>query len=1285
MILNITYTNQEKINAISNKIEALREHRNEFSTNQGVNLDNIQYSLASILADIILKLKIPDRSPASLQNIIDQYNSKHNTALTIQGFEAIHWIRIINHEVLLPEVIRRYISRVVYKRKVNRVRMKVIEGREHETECLGVFYNKLIAERKASIPKHELNSILRGKKITIEWLIDHGIFVVDPKKKTAYIWNQYNNTYINYLRNEVAAIIWKRLSEDELSEAFFRKYLQLITDFFDWWPNKLEDYLNHQSLKKIHSLSVQVLNNESDLNNSDDEFLKLWLDTSVYQDIEINLAPPDIKLNASSVYELIDEMDSHRRFDDIFDSSESRSLYSFLLEFVIQYDYSMPKYDDVIRIFKKIDKPFLVWTMLHKLSFSRGKVAPYLLRETELIPIVLRVVDSFTISNKLLLGSDYNKKNEEALKIADDIWRNLYEITLEQLAIQDQNEESGKVLLRILFDLASAVFSSNFNNPQGQFKHNILKERYQYALERLSTRYKYLPGTIFGGINPRYIFFILPNIFEQFKLLPHRPLQSERVNLETNVIDLGIELLKLSRISPIKSEIYPATAKKLNVLPKAITAYLYNHLIKYYSSDIRNVYSWSYTIERKRISRTPHAFGQETINWAFLYIHLVHYNMFQKLDRDFQKTLVFDQTSPERKYADQNADQISKIKTYLSSLLTAYIGIWTKRSEYEMAGLRVEETLLALEEKIRWYAVRYNKDQLDEGRLNVFDDKFFSLERDQYEESLISLLFKSLNLFTRIDRKEFINQFFEGSVDIRNMLAGLNILDSKDLKDLVGEKVNNIAIEEFNNSRFNIDDLLIAAVEAVNSDTHLHLVKPLIDKVKQVYDNIKQFHYERQANLSYEVSLVLSYKEGNRKAIEDLPVPVPPGLRGNSEPENRKKYFLAMLCIHHEKKYDKGIEEFRLLLSANPTRISYAYQLYRGTMLKAVNKGNVEEIRKAKAEWDTFLSEQKDFNEEQRSALAKYSQAIEANHLHYYTTTSDIIGFELSIRKLSPEYLYDDEIVDVIYQFYIRNDMHTSATTYLFNAEKYYKNNQLSTPAILSNLLDNALDTQTLGKLKEVLNGLSSQRVKNIPKVIPNALNGMPDLNMFLFHETIQAAKILIMKFKVLDELKKEDKYTDLLQSVLTMRFAVWGWDLSEQARSGSSYAKKDLGRLDLLIKSAGISFALWEAFILTGSNKKTTTEHILKSLRYMYNLERYYIVVYFLGKTKNFNSSWESYKHNVLNISFPTDAKIDKKQGFIPLENNFENVKGFKTAKTVHKHGMEMYHLFINFNYNNP
>ena len=343
---------------------------------------------------------------------------------------------------------------------------------------------------------------------------------------------------------------------------------------------------------------------------------------------------------------------------------------------------------------------------------------------------------------------------------------------------------------------------------------------------------------------------------------------------------------------------------------------------------------------------------------------------------------------------------------------------------------------------------------------------------------------------------------------------------------------------------------------------------------------------------------------------------------------------------------------------------------------------NLTLLNQANQDWENFVES---LSDEEKKGLSEFSEAAASTSLHYLAANKDTLRFDQTLNILSRRYLYDEELIPTVYNFYVERDLHELAFDYLRKAEEYFGENGNNIPQVIQVILDNSESVQLLAKYKISLDRIRGLSPMNIPKITPATINDKRQLNKFILGEIIQSLRIIKEKIEAFRQVTHENRFNDFLQAILRFRLPIWGWSIQDQSRLGTSTGGSDAGNADLVIQSGGgTNIALIEAFNLkenVGSKKDKdyTKLHILKCPKYIATIDKYYVVVYFLGNSSDFENKWSTYMSDVLSIPYPAAFEINKTIGFKDIASEFTDVVNFKIAKTIYNSNIEMFHVMIN------
>ncbi|MBB4804570.1 hypothetical protein HNP37_004667 [Flavobacterium nitrogenifigens] len=331
-------------------------------------------------------------------------------------------------------------------------------------------------------------------------------------------------------------------------------------------------------------------------------------------------------------------------------------------------------------------------------------------------------------------------------------------------------------------------------------------------------------------------------------------------------------------------------------------------------------------------------------------------------------------------------------------------------------------------------------------------------------------------------------------------------------------------------------------------------------------------------------------------------------------------------------------------------------------------------LRQAAETWNNTIAA---LNNQEKEGLNELDQHIHMIDLHHLDFKSDAIKIASIISQLSKNNLYNQEIIALIYNFYIDGGHHEKAYDYIKNAEKHLNGLTEKIEPKIEMLINDAFSTKLESSLQGSFSQILTLSPESLVRIVPTQLNDKRVLDEFILNEFVQTVKIIKEKIDGLSQITFEDKYNDLLLAILRLRLPIWGWEISDQARIGKSPTKKGAGESDLIIRAGGNIIALVEALVLGKRNRTSTQKHIKKTTTYADFVERYYMIIYYTGTAVGFDKTWESYKDDASLTSFTKDFEFDAARGYVDLTAKFPNTKSMRIAKSFHG-DREFFHLFI-------
>ncbi len=1274
MIINENIRQKQKALSERLSVTVLSKSAYQPHTNKQILSENLHYNLASIIAQIINRLKFKDRSMGAFERILAEFNWKNDKTLSMNDFTEKGWLRVIYNEIIFPEKVRSFVW------KLNNNPGEILDSIRPEDkdkiQCLVLFDQQISGTQDKTISLVDFEHILdqfAPKGFNRAFVVEKEILrkTDDPDVLT---WNVHSD-YSRYLKNEIAACLWLQRPATPVTEDSFSLYIHQLLRA-EIWPDNIAPYLTAQDCETICEDAVRVLEAEPDLDISVAEILKAWMDSGFAKDYNLYGIPPMVHVKQDSSYNLIKQIEfSETGYHDMLYHQPSRTVYHLLLSMVFQISsQSVHPYQDLISIFGNPKRPYLVWLIFVDIAGAYPGTVPFLLSDSELVPIAFLLVDKLK-PNTVIINADaeLELRNNQSYQWANELSREMFELTLD-LTIHNTSTESIKSLFHILEDLSDTLFHYNRQDRYGPIRHSFRQKRFSHAMNRLSEKritpiYRYPTA----GIYPRFISSIIGDFLKYSTESPAKLPRNEFLDLNLSGLHITIELIKLaSREAADHASITSEIKLTVDFLKRILEHF-------YQADEITYEEHFTGKITKVKAKRGVNNFGLETIDWSYLFLSFQYYDYITQIDSSFSNSIRFNTSSNQGIYDPDNQEEAEKIYHFLKILLLAYNGIQSMKNAYESEGLPVNQTLFHLENISKRLSLQYSVDKITDSRIDVFNERFRHYAHDFLYETLGSLFFKSLNEQAEPETLRFVDQFFKDSIDLNRMLSAINIIESRLVTDAITVLVQKIPVEKFISSAMTVTELQKTLVEATNAEAiWSHLTEQLVSRIKDHY-KAKNYSEKNAEDVLYQVALISAFKQNNITDLESVAVPKSDGTMSGNDffNENLKKYYLAIFKLFHQERFDEAIKELTGLINADPDNILYHLNLYKAKTAKAINTNDSSLLISGAAEWEQYYQT---IAPTRLKELEPFQDEINITRLYLYIHNRDFSSFHLTISRLANKYLYHEEILVPTFNFYLSRNLYDLASEYLLQAKFYYQKNQIPRPDTLTGLLDSYPDEKMIQNLKLTLSGLTSQRAIDIPRILPNSINGKQKMKEFILNEFVLASKVMMEKIEAIRDIDGENRFNDMIYAILTLRMPLWGWSLQDQSRVGKSASGKDAGEADFILQAGGTTIALAEAFILRSADY--TTAHLLKCRKYNDSLDCYYILVYHLGEPSDFESAWTNYQTHVSTGIYPSEFQYDPVAGFVDLSGGFINVANMKIAKTNHQK-YELFHIMLNIGKN--
>jgi hypothetical protein len=922
----------EFLDSISKKPDA---HTRSIDT--GTASLNLQYNLSLIIANIFLNLDFPDRSQKAFVNEIDAYNKDHKTSLSYADFHTIGWIRLINNELQVPEGI--YLYLLNYKRSLEaKTQFEYFEDSQHATCALFQYFEKHILNDFPTITLNKVESILSkfgNEYIDVAFLKDK--YVVEAISEDTFRF-KVMNSFIGKLSNEIAALIWLCLKNAPPDERYNRltKFFTLDPMDSHVWVTDIGKYIGNDDLLIINQYAQQTLSCENDMDSSKWEYAKFIMDQ---HRLDLRNKIPQIDFSSSNVLDQIIRIELCSDFPrQDYQHQTTRGFYQQIVELLF---FSLPKHkfpsQTVIDLSKNTSKPYLTWLLFRRMPESFPRFIPHLLCDSELLPLAFLEIDEIPIDTTTFFP--IKDKEHETQSLLSRIWLQFFEVVLDHfLGRPDRRIETGALIATVLRNLADKVLSARQTRRDYRASHEGVKKRYDEATSLLRVvLLNCIQRSPLHAENSYGILFLNSLVSGLKKEIGKTKYRNNFTKLSEGILDLHIEVLKIveeaaqiSTINKEATELLKATHKELteNVMNLVLSFYVNEEVQVEFTNGNQNVI--------QRVSRGVSEFGLEIIDWGYLFAQMHRHSLLEGFHNQLLSTINLDKETDE--YNENNKEMQTKLQLHLKSFLLAYIGISEPQLNRRYEEHLKDDTLSVLRKYISRMSIQYSKNDLKNGSIDIINERLKVFGNDIHYQSMVSLLWRTIRLFPEQDQMQFVESYFKRSVDLRQMLTAVNLLDSSNVYDKVAEYVKSIDMADYLNSVYTITELTETVSESVNSAEHWEIAKTLLVKIKEHYEKRKPNECITILFLN-EIELILAYKERDLAKLTSIVLPESGLISGEQRQtfEKQKRFIGTMHLLYNEKQYEKAILELEKLCRLDPSSVKYAYHRYHAKVQRAIS------------------------------------------------------------------------------------------------------------------------------------------------------------------------------------------------------------------------------------------------------------------------------------------------------------------------------------------------------------
>lgn len=1068
---------------------------------------------------------------------------------------------------------------------------------------------------------------------------------IPEKKFDDYIEYKDNIIYLTYLffrkiyhiSDKIFYRIW--MSSNNKLQHFFQLF-----QIKELWIKPFYHLLDESEYQNYQKVIEKFISKQDDLTTGKFEFIKIISDYPHNKDRineilnnkslnnTIGIFYPPLFLNHQKTIEN-EYYDSHYQpnrwvFSKLFQTLD------FENEETLNYIFSLTKNHESL---------YLVNHITHLLISEYIEKIPFLINSNpSLLPYIFKIIFKKNIAKDKIILDEYNFEdiNHSGNDIKLDILLKYIKTLLKQSSTEitrlkniDLNKSIYKFskILPITISLSKTIsflYKECFQPHSSVSYHGKFKEKINIIPQILS---KHIDN------HNETLIYILVKLFSEE--MTYKAGSHHHAFIQPNIAIFHL-LINIYRLLP---ENHNNTKNLIsNLLVKELNFFYNTKTLKTFISNNK----W----DIKEVTYGVSTFAFESVEWNNVLEIIISLGDLESLYDEIFKNISI--KTDENSFHEHNINQKKRIIFLFKIIALSYIH--TKNPDLKVI----------LYHKVIELCLTFRKDDQQNKLLNIFEYKqgYISSNNDIYYRDTRAILCDFINALDEVEENIlFIDNFFQESKDLNFLLEANNKINSEKFKNIIQKHISSVTLEDFLYNVYTIDEIEKTIVNSVNSQSNYNFARDLLPKIIEHYEK-RNYKISEAINFKKNIELLLAFKEKNLLRIQEI-MREPDSSR---EVKNKSIYYQSIYPSYYERDWDRTLQ----LIENLPKDLDYQFQKFRCTTLHP-QKTTHEKIE-AFNYFEKFLEEND--NIKWNSSLLEYYRLLKLIPLSLMNRNTDFLNI---FNNLTNRLKYNEETISYIYEFFVKNDLLIDSYKFIVDANHYYItiNNQSE---ILEEIINSHDDHKTNSQIKKTLALLPNVNYRELPKVYPleSSNSKFRNYQFFIILKIVSALKLLVDKRRTI---KEEDEYNDLLLILLKFKFSDFGWSLEDQTRSGTSSTKKGAGEIDIAISHKSNKIALIEAFRLKGKNITVTQEHSHKTSLYGRNLNTYYMLIYFIGDSKNFDSTWNSYQEDFLSTSF--------EEGYTPVNQNFEELTGmfddvnrFHIAKTQHENNISYFHIMVDF-----
>lgn len=1113
-------------------------------------------------------------------------------------------------------------------------------------------------------------------------LVEDGLLI---KYEDYYQVNFYSSgiSYWQTLSAQIGAKLWELLNDRKTfisDKELFRIWIYTLSSINTL--NLSLTYLKREDIKRILKVCCELLLNEKILLDKENEIERLiysggaidftWLSSKT------NVCLPKLSEYESqySLYNAMNNIDEIMQ-NNLFIDQPDRWLIDSLIQLVVFYDSEFEDngigYSTIRKLLKEsFERPYLLYSASSYLINFKPQIISFLCLDEEIATHSFQLILELEKPHQMSLGL-FNKMKLE-------IQKNLFSIYLKTIRNADtlDNAQKAKELLWC-FTSSSLRKWKSFNSDNSRSNiivRNILSDRFN-AMKRIFIS---LPSTVKvcnNSVHANQFYFaeILNDLFVEIR-------NYNEVELYKNSV-LGFPLVKIEML-----ELILGLSKRqecINELERNKT------LITEYDIVSEFVSSYSTGMQQKEIVNTNHYWGEprtdcpywvmnqnglNSVKWGEWLLLIEKHNLYNRFYNCIDLNVSFNNSY----YSNLSELFVARVRNHINVFILGYeyivkivISQTTQNSIYSKTCNRIEQ---AISDLISQFGNSKNPIHY----IDILESKYENNIFYTSETVLLPKIASILNVFSTTTRRNIINSILDTN-DISKFLVLLEYITNESELDFIKSKIKEIDIVKYLTELSSKIDIEIILTKMAFHNEFIVETKNALSFFEEKIANAI-LHNDDYSITLFRAKLMIAYHETNESEICELKEPkLSDFAKSNLKTDLSiiRNYYTGLVKMKL-KKYIEAFNLFDHLLKVTKT-IYPAIAVNRLAAGIEFAKEEKQSIKKNELildrlkEWSLFEDNLPKLDKEQ--ILSIVFENLAHTKLEAFHEIANDVEFDILFNSLGTALMHKREFATLRVENLMVRNLFDQAVQFIQEIKEYHTHDKNIVPAFIIEL-QNKLDVlNNYDILSSYYLRVVTKSPEELVKLLPNNIATIPILEKYVLNEFYESACDLLDYINAIEEIKGEDKYSDLIILCLKSRIKNWYWKIGNSRGAFSDSNKKNVGEQDIVIFDANNSrIATCEALMLYGKNTSSVNKHVVKTFNYDHRRKLFYILIYYMGN--DFSNHWTDYVTNIVpNIEYKENFTIYNTIEELEFNNN-----SIKVGKASHANNLSVYHIFININY---